>query len=59
MYLKQNYKMGPFYQQHWVKWEFPYLSNLIIINTKLQGNLKRRITYYRRHVGELFNQYYI
>ena len=22
LYLKQNYKRGPFYQQHWVKWEF-------------------------------------
>ena len=37
---------------------FPYLSNLIIINTKLQLNMKPCVTYYIRQFGELFNQYY-
>ena len=37
---------------------FSVLCDLIIINAKLQRNLKWCVTFYLRHVGELFNQYY-
>ena len=56
-YLKQNDIMDHFKKRFGLNGNVPYVSNLIVINTKLQRNLKRCVIYYLRHVGELFYQY--
>ena len=43
LYLKQNDKMGQFIKHIGQNGNFPYVSNLIMINTKLQCNLKRYV----------------
>ena len=57
LYLKQNDIMDHFNKRIGKNGNCPYLSNLIVINTKLQRNLKRCVNFYLRHVGELFNQF--
>ena len=56
-YLKHNDITDHFMKRLGYNGNVPYVSNLIVINTKLQRNLKRCVNYYLRHVGELFYQY--